>query len=322
MSPMKVFSFLSILLGLSFNLHGKDLTSGFIQNYQNRIRLSAGEVQQFKEFDFYLVPGILSESFIQNDRRSWLDFAILTKEYLSAQKIFLQKLEVNVQRLPTSSFSVSESRRILRNVLDEASSKRKKAFFITHSLGGLALLEELILNGGSENVAGIIFFQSPFYGAPVADVYLKYPYHIDKWLSPILPFFHTSEETLRYLSVTERVRFMNEHESKIDELMTKIPAITVSGVANSHRSVFRPSVDLIEHGCVKSFTGRCLTPILYQGPLDQSDGMVPLKSSMLQGVDSVILDGADHGETVVNIPFENYSKRRTLQALLKLFLNR
>lgn len=316
---MKIIFLLCTMLVLCTNLYAKDLSQEFDRNYQDRIELTKSEIMQFKEFDFYLVPGILSESFIQNDRRSWLDFTILTKEYLSAQKKYLKKLGLNVKRLPTSSFSVSESKAILRQVLDETSSKKRKAFFITHSLGGLALLEELVLNGGTEVVAGIIFIQSPFYGAPVADAFLKYPFHIDKWLLPILPFFNTSEETLRYLSVAERVKFMQTHEKDIDDLIAKIPLITVSGIANSHRSLFKPSIDLIAYGCVKSFTEKCLTPILYDGALDKSDGMVPLESSKLNKADSVVLDGVDHGETVVNIPFENYSKKRTIQALLKLF---
>ena len=294
---MKFTSLVLFLLTISFSLQAEDMTSQFENIYKSNRPLNSEQIKQLKEIDFYLVPGIISEAFIQNDRRTILDFSILTKEYFSAQKNLLKKRGLNVKRLSASSFSVDETKENIRKALDESIKKGRKSFFITHSLGGLALLEEILENSYEDEISGIIFIQTPFSGAPVADVYLSYPYNIDKWLNPILPFFNTSIETLQTLSVKTRVEFMKAEEERIKGLLGKIPVMTVAGLTNNYRTVFKPSVDLIEFGCVKTFFNKCLTEKLYDGPYDQSDGMVPVESSKLLDADFVILKGADHGET-------------------------
>jgi triacylglycerol lipase len=317
---VKTILSLVLYLGVICDLYARDLTVHFENSYNSSDQLTPHEVIQLKKYDFYLVPGILSESFIINDRRSVFDFSILTKEYFSVQNKFLKSLGLKTSRLATSSFSVVETRRNIRKVINTSHQSGREIFFITHSLGGLALLDELLNGGGYEKIAGIIFLQSPFYGTPAADVYLSYPYELEKWLKQILPFFNTSEETLKYLSTPIRKSFMTREESKIRLLLEKIPVLTVGGVANGHRSLFKPSVDLIDTGCIKKLNGTCLTEILHPGPYDLSDGMVPLKSSRLSDSDFVTLDGVDHGETVVNIPYETLNKKRTTEILLKLFL--
>lgn len=308
---------LSLLLAANMAL-ADDLTGLFKKSYSKDSILSAEELDTFRNYDFYLVPGILSETFILNDQRSKLDFSILTNDYFSSHLKFLKNNGLKVERLNSSSYSVAEIRENIRKALRPDSNK---AFFITHSLGGLALLEELVSNEGIEaRVGGIIFIQSPFSGSPVAETFLKYPYLMDKWVKPILPFLNTSEETIKYLRTDLREKFMKEHNNRIEQVLRTIPVITVSGIANGHRSLFQPSIDLIEHGCIKGLINRCLTRKLYSGPYDQSDGMVPLKNSKLIDSDFVILDGADHGETVVSIPFGNYKKESVLTALMKLIL--
>ncbi len=65
-----------------------------------------------------------------------------------------------------------------------------------------------------------------------------------------------------------------------------------------------------------------MSGVLYEGPFDQSDGMVPLESSKLPGVDFVTLSHVDHGETIVNVPFNSLSKSRMTRSLLKMLLKK
>ena len=318
---MKIIISLVFFFAVFCDLYARDLTAQFKASYSSSSKLTPHEVILLKRHDFYLVPGILSESFIINDRRSVFDFSILTREYFSAQDKFLSSLGLKSKRLSTSSFSVNETRSNIRKAINASHANGRKSFFITHSLGGLALLDELLVTGDYDKIAGIIFLQSPFYGTPTADVYLSYPYQLDKWLKPFLPFFNTSEATLKYLSTPVRKAFMSREESNIRLLLQTIPVLTVGGVVNGYRSLFKPSVDLIDSGCIKSLSGKCLTEILHQGPYDISDGMVPLKSSRLSNTDFVALEGVDHGETVVNIPYETLKKKRVTEILLKLFLS-
>jgi triacylglycerol lipase len=294
----------------------KDLSQVFKEQYKKDTELSKSEKELFSPYRFYLIPGILSETFIWSDKRSTLDFSFLTSDYFSAHEKYLIKNGFNARTLSSSSKSVDEIKENIRKAVIGDSSK---VFFITHSLGGLALLEELILNEQNQNqIAGIIFLQSPFSGTPVANTFLSYPYHIDKWIRPVLPFLNTSEETISYLRTDSRTQFMNENKEQIQSMLKKIPVITVGGVANGSNSLFKPSVDLIKHGCIRGLFNRCQTKILYQGPYDDSDGMVPYKSSFLYDSDNVKLEGVDHGETVVSIPFGSYKKESVLVTLMKL----
>ncbi|WP_413290122.1 hypothetical protein [Bdellovibrio sp. HCB337] len=299
-----------------------DLSESFSLVYKTPLALTADEHNRLRKFQFYLVPGILSESFISKDNRSKVNFSNLTEDYFGAQENLLkQKYGLFAERLSSSSRSVEEIRINIRKALDAAKTAQKKAFFVTHSLGGLALLEELIANPKAQkDVGGILFLQSPFKGTPVADLYFEYPYLLGLWMKPVLPLVNTTEETLRYLGTRSRTQFMNENAPAIQKLVAGLPILTVGGVANGHRSLFSPSIDILETGCVKSVFSFCVTINLYAGPYSKSDGMVPFESSRLEGADFVRLEGVDHGETVVGIPFETFNKADLTLALLKLMI--
>lgn len=316
-----VFSFFLIIF-LGLRLLAADLSSSFTNLYSPNVTLNLEEQELIRRFDIYLVPGILSESFLQGDKRSFLNFSTLTKDYFSVQQEFLRaKYNLPTQRLSSSSRSVAEIKSNIHRALENSRRLKRKALFITHSLGGLALLEELLQNESSQrSVAGVVFLQSPFKGTPIADLYFENPYYLSSLIKPILPFLNTSEDTIDYLRITTRLHFMSAQKDKIARLLTKVPVLTVGSVVNSRTSLFKPAVDILGSGCVKAGFGLCLSRTLYRGPYEQSDGMVPFSSSLLETADYVRLEGVDHGETVVSIPFENYSKEVTTVVLLKLLL--
>jgi hypothetical protein len=319
----KTISAFIFLFLTSPNLFAEDLSQTFLKIYQNNSDLGPREQKFLQSFDFYLVPGILSETFIADDGRSHLDFTVLTGDYFGAQKKLLsKKYHFSVKRLSSSSKSVDEIKANIRAALAASHRARRKAIFISHSLGGLGLLEELVSNEQSQkDVAGIIFLESPFYGSPVADVYFESPYDFVLWLAPILPFVNTREETIRYLSTKPRTQFMNANKEAIRKLVKRIPAFTVGGAAKSSRSLFKPAIDLIGTGCIRDLFARCMTPDLFAGPYDQSDGMVPFESSKLENVDYIKLEGVDHGEMVVRIPFKTYDTDRLTVGFLKILLS-
>ncbi|WP_235046132.1 hypothetical protein [Bdellovibrio bacteriovorus] len=266
------------------------------------------------------MPGILSEAFLKEDDRSSVSFARLTGDYLGEQQALLKNVyKFNSVRLSSSSKSVSEIKVNIRAALNQSAAANRKAVFLTHSLGGLALLEELVDSPiHRDTVAGIMFLQSPFKGSPIADAYFDNPIYLDKLLGTVIPFFNTSPDTIRYLGIASRSKFMKENSEAITAI-TSIPMITVGGVVNGHKSLFTPAVNIMAMGCLEKVFGQCVVR-LYSGPYDLSDGMVPFESSKLPNVDFVRLDGVDHGETVVNIPYQHYDKAQTTTALLRLLL--
>ncbi|MGE9743613.1 hypothetical protein [Bdellovibrio bacteriovorus] len=322
MVPSRLKAVFILMFGLVVSLWGRaaDLTSVFHKAYADNSQLSLTEQAQLRPFDFYLVPGILSEAFLKEDDRSSVSFARLTGDYLGTQQDLLQKVyKFNSVRLSSSSKSVSEIKENIRKALDQSARAGRKAVLLTHSLGGLALLESLVdFPHHRDSVAGIVFLQSPFYGSPIADAYFDNPLYLDKLLGTVIPFFNTSPDTIRYLGTASRSQFMKDNSEAILSL-TRIPMITVGGVVNGQKSLFTPAVNIMAMGCLEKVFGHCVVR-LYSGPYDVSDGMVPFESSKLPDVDFVRLDGADHGETVVNIPYQQYDKVRTTTALLRLLL--
>lgn len=322
---MKKRLFFICLLLISTNLLAFDLTTDFKNHYHAGKDLTLNEQTLLKKYDIYFVPGILAETFIWSDTRSHVDLSLITRDYFSTQVKFLrQKYNIPAKRLSTSSLDVKETRENIRRAMTESMDRNRKVIFVSHSLGGLALLEELVTNSHYQSaVAGIIFLQSPFQGSPLADLLLENPYHLEKIFKPLLPYLHISEATIEYLRPRSRKFFMLKNKFAIDRLIRNIPLMTVAGNANGHNSIFTPLIDIMAHGCLMKIRSTdCLTEVFYKGPYDDSDGMVPLKSSFLGKSHYVKLDGVDHGELILNIPFENYKKEHLTTALLRILISR
>ncbi len=195
---------------------------------------------------------------------------------------------------------------------------------MTHSLGGLVLLDFLIQGYplSTENIHGILFLQSPFYGSPIADLYLSDASMRDM-TRPLLPLVNLSEETIRFLTVEFRKPYMDRHYDLIHEILKRIPAITVSGISNGQKSVSTSMVRIMQHGCTKKDPASCSgSEIKYKGPYDLSDGMVPLKSSLLPWGDFIVLKGFDHTEFVLRQNYVDRDPQELTIALLKVLLEK
>lgn len=304
---------------------GKDISHTYNKYYENPARLSVLDLDYLKRREIVLVPGILSEVFSWEDQRVIIDFSFLTTDYFAAQVKHLKYvLKIPTHKILSSSTHVSDTKHLVADAVSKARDNNRKIILIAHSLGGLATLDYLLESHDDDLkvIEGILFLQVPFWGSPMADVWVSSPYEADKWLKPFMPFFHVSEETVEYLSVKNRTRFMADNMRRIKEVLKKIPVITMSGVANDHKSIFKPTMDVIKHGCVLNALGRCIAGKLWNGPFDLSDGLVPLNSSRFNFVDSVIVDGADHGEPIVRLPFQEMNKENMTESMIKLLLDR
>lgn len=312
-----------ILLFSSFSW-GKDLTLKYERAYENLKKLSVEDINQLRQYEIILIPGVLSEVLIEEDRTVPLDFSKLTQDYFGHQLQLLQDLKLKVLRLPSSTASIGITKKNLKEQMDRLKKENKKGIFMTHSLGGLILMDYLIEGypQALNEVGGVLFLQSPFYGAPVANVYLSNPYFFRNFAKPILPLVNFSEETIEYLAIENRVSYMQMNAPIIFQILEQIPSITMSGISNGYRSLFTPAAEVMHHGCIGKTERFCLTKKLFNGPYDLSDGMVPLKSSKLPGVDSIQLHQVDHGELVVGLPFTDFDRSRMTISLIKILLEK
>lgn len=298
-----------LLLLFSLSVFARDISGEFRQYYETG-SFSESELDYLRQREVVFIPGFGAELFILSDPRGDVDFSRITRDYFGNHLKFMRALGIPARRLRASSASVPET---LAEIQELLSARKGPVIFFTHSLGGMALLEHLLSHPEHWSlVAGIVFLQSPFTGAPVADVAKKFPA-----LRRVYPHVNVSDAVINYLSVKNRKDYVEKNQAAIEELTRRIPVITAGGVANGYRSVFSPSIQIIRSGCL---TRKCLGPRLYPGPYDNSDGMVPFEGSKLPGADFVLLPGADHGETVLEIPFRGYDHWKLTRGLLKLLL--
>lgn len=313
------------LLLISIQTHAAlNLSPGFKKILDQKKELNRHELKRLQQYDIYFIPGLFAESLIREDRRSVVDFSIITKDYFGEQiKLLQNQYHLNAHRLSTSSYNVEETKANIREALATSYQNKRKAILISHSLGGLVLLEELVSNPQiQENIAGIIFLQSPFFGSPLGEVLLDPPYHLEKLLHPLLPYVNISEDTIEYVSPKSRKKFMDENQHKIEKLIKRIPLYTFSSSAPANRSFFKPLIDIMSDGCIKGIKLGCISEVFYAGPYDESDGLIPVKSSFIPGADFVFLKNVDHGEIILRLPFEDYKKEHLTTTWLKVLLSK
>jgi triacylglycerol lipase len=308
------------LLFLSFSAFGADLSELYQANYGQS--LTQAELQKLANTEIVLIPGIGSETFIWEDTRGVLDLSLLFKNSFGAQLSHYRKLGLPTRRLWASSYSVQETIEEIAMTVEEIRSKNKKVLFISHSLGGLALLDYLASQTDFSHIQGILFLQSPFYGSPIASIYFKNPYFASSLLGPMLPYLNASEDSVEYLSLENRNKVMEKKKVEIQNALSSIPAITLGTTTLGHKSLMEPAVNIIGHGCLVLFRGKCRSRKLFEGPYSNSDGMVPLESSKLPGIDHIVVDRVDHGETMQAMPYKNIDRVKLTDAALKILLNR
>lgn len=322
-----VFKILVLLFVLSHSasLFAKtDLTADFIKIYNQKRDFSTEELNRLKLYDIYFIPGILAESLISNDPDSSINVSILTEDYFGTQLDFLNnKYKIPTKRIKTSSHDVAITRKNIREAVNSSKSKGRKVILLSHSLGGLALIEELVLNPEIQNnIGGIVYLQSPFYGTPVGQIMLKAPAFINKIIKITLPFVNISDKTLEYVGYAAREMYMKKNEQAIKMLLLKIPSYTFAGIAEGNKSLFKPLIDIMESGCLKGISDKCITEKFYPGPYDRNDGLIPLKSSHLYDADFVALEKADHGEIILRMPFEDYNREHLTTTWLRVLLKK
>ncbi len=314
---------LLILLGfMSAPTFATDIGHPFKELIKSNFILSKTDKVNLKNTQVIFIPGILSESFILGDFRSLFEFSLFTKGYFSEHLDTLESHGIDCVRITSSSDSFSELRDNIEKVINEAVQKNKKIIFIAHSLGGLALIDLLIQKPQYlKFIRGNFFLQSPLYGSPMADLYLENPFHIRSITRLFLPFLHTSEDVINALSTKSRKTYMQRNRELIQNFLSKSNNVFLTSYANKSKSLFKPTIDILEYGCVMRGK-KCFSSVLYHGTRGYSDGMVPLGNGIIYGSPYIILDNVDHGETVLNTFHDDLSRKTLTHAIISTLLKR
>lgn len=319
---MKTLMVLIIYL-LSLKVKAENLNLKFINTYFHDPKFSSQELKKLEGYKVLLISGVLAEIVIAEDKSAPVDFSFFTGNYFGEQLKLFKKLGVDAKRISSSSANIEITKDTIKKEIEIAQNENKKVIFMTHSLGGLVLLDYLVESypTGRENIKGILFLQSPFYGSTIADMYLSDDFIIKKMAGPILPLINLSENTLHYLSVKNRKEYMLKNYDEIMQILKKIPTITISGVSNGQKSDSTTLIEIMHHGYIGKKTDEA-KKVIYKGPYDLSDGMVPLRSSLLPFGDTIVIRGLDHTEFVLRHNSIDFDQKTMATSLVKLLLEK
>ena len=168
-----------------------------------------------------------------------------------------------------------------KKIIAAIEASKKRVFFVTHSKGGLDTLHALLSRKDLwPKVAGWIAYQSPFFGTPMADHWVRKD-DFSALAHEVLRRLGGTLECLLNMMVSQRRLYMAFYEDEIKELNEQVPIVTLGtympDIPWTWDSVFEPYF--------RDF-------MLKKGL--ETDGIVPWKSAVLPGGSFVYVIGMDH----------------------------
>ncbi len=258
--------------------------------------LDAPRTAALRRYDVLFVPGFMS------------DPATALGIYFEDHSAWLREIEVEQQVVAIESEAApGQNAARIRSAIDGVD---KPVLVVSHSKGGIDTLTALLGHAGLRaRVAGWITIQTPFRGSPVADRYLTYSaYH--GFYRGLLQLLGGSLASLESLGFKRRAAEYDAHAQQIDALLADLPTLAFASWQDDTwpwqgDTLFEPERDLMlkEMGV-------------------KNDGLVPVVSGALPGMELVAISGVDHLSSVVRNPLMEFDRRRSFQTLLLMLLGR
>lgn len=250
-------------------LGGFDCTSE-LWNEFNTISAIDIDWKSLRSYHFIFVPGFLANVVS--------DFQQTGRGTFETQMKLLRHEGVPVSYLATETQLPPEANSAA--LLTAVAASDRPIIFVTHSRGGLDVLEALLQSGDEtiSKIKGWIALQAPFHGTPLADIFIQYP--ALRWIADESVIrLGGNLDSIKSMSTKYRENYLDEALANISSLINQIPMISVvSWKPNGPGidSIFEISRNLME----------------YLG--FENDGVVPWKSGILPGSEFIILRGIDH----------------------------
>lgn len=265
---------------------GGDLTRAYLDAYHDNCAFGTAHAAWLRGHKVLLVPGYLGD---------------LYPDYFNDQLRWLSSIGVAREKLPIHS---GQSVRVNGPIIAAAiAHSSKPVILITHSKGSIDALEALLSDvNARRKVRGWLSLQGTFFGSPVADKLLD-----GSLLNPlvstlILGFLGGTQESAQGLTTGTARAYYRSHAAAIAPLLREVPALAFASAVGSTRED-QPSTALeIPHQLMAREGIR-------------NDGLVPLESALLPGMNYVKVSGVDHIATVMPAR-RPFSRVRMTQALL------
>lgn len=263
-----------------------DLTRPYLNAYNDACAFSTAHAEALRRYQVLLVPGYLSD---------------LNPAHFADHMQWLASLGVAHQKVAIrSGHSAGINGAVIANAIR---ASIKPVILITHSKGAIDTLDALLTAPPLRaKVAGWIALQGPFFGSPVADKLLD-----GSLVNPIianlmLGFFGGTRESAQSLTTSASRAYYRARESAIAQLLRDVPAVAFASIIENAPGAAANTVLYIPHDLLTRDGIR-------------SDGLVPLESAVLPGMDFVRVTAVDHIAPVTSAQ-QPFDRVRMTQALL------
>ncbi len=248
---------------------------------------------ELKSYKILFVPGFLSNIY---------DFSragVSRQLYFSAQIADLRRNGLDAVLVGTNGAGLP--RENAKIILEAVSASTAPVIIIAHSKGGIDSLEALLsYKETRKKVKGLVTIQTPFFGSEIADAILERKTLSEK-AGSLLKKLGGDRETLSSLGTKSRKEYYASRREKIGKLTDAIPVLSFATRLNK-TTPLRPLGDYL--------AGKGL----------ESDGLVPVRSTLLPGTKHILIDECDHAMTVFRVPYGDLDKTAMVMALLKIEL--
>lgn len=271
---------------------GHDRTDEFLALYEDGVLDAGAATGRLSEIGkplhdtrFLIVPGYLTD-FLEVPQSLGL------VEHFGGQISALRDAGFDVEVVDIESeASVEKGAAMVRAAVE---AEDRPVCLISHSKGGLDALEFLIKAEpqARKQIICWIALQAPFAGSPVADGVASQG--LLRWPSEVtLELFGGDGQSLHDHRLDTRAAYLEEHATKIAEIVAQIPILSVAGRVDE---VPLPS----KHAVIGYWLNN-------EGIAN--DGMVPTWSSVLPGSNFIVVDGLDHTGVVLEYLFTKPTDR-------------
>lgn len=269
---------------------GIDRTQEYQDAYDRNCAPGTADIRALRDYRVLFVPG-----YLVGDQ----------PDYFADQLEWLRSIKVESEKV-----SIKAGQSIAINGPIVAAAIRKSAkpvILVTHSKGSIDTLEALRVEAALRNkVRAWISLQGVFFGSPVADTLLDGTVISPVVSDLILGILGGTRESAEGLTTTTAVAYYRKFEAAISLVVRKVPSVAlvsdvdrVKGVQNNTLLEF--SYDLMRREGIPN------------------DGLVPVTSGVLPGMDFVKVLGVDHIAPVMPT-LQRFDRVRMTRALLTLML--
>lgn len=284
---------------------GADLTAAYKTLYADPGGSGDAAIfEKLKNYKVLFVPGFLAEASINPIPLPW--GGQRKGKYFDEQMDWLKSIGVDYQRI---EMEYEAPIRVNARVVAAAiSASVKPVVIIAHSKGGLDSLAALITDSAlAAKVRGIVTFQTPYYGSPVADYVIMHRL-LGDLAGALLFSMGGTKAAMVNLGTAERDEYLKKNASAIAGITALVPVLTLATWKDREPGKFdialKPLRDMMLEDGIKS------------------DGVVPVDSAVLPGADFVKLGGLDHSVTVRASRTIPLDRIKLTKALLMMVLSR